>query len=57
MAGRLVTVIAIVMTAAVFVAGVPVALGWIRQAIPLLLYLLVPVLGLSLALGLWKRRW
>ena len=44
-------------TAIIFVAGVPVALSWAWELLPLLLALLIPVAALSIALGLWRRRW
>jgi hypothetical protein len=47
----------VLVTAIVFVAGIPVALLWIRQAMPLLLALVIPIGAIGLALGLFRRRW
>ena len=45
------------LAAVVFVAGIPVVLGWLGRQVPALLVLLVPLVPISIALGLWRRRW
>lgn len=50
-------VAAMLLVAIIFVAGVPVALHWVAELVPALLLLLVPLVPISIALGLWKRRW
>ena len=43
--------------ALIFMAGIPVALGCLRQLVPALLMLLVPLIPIAIALGFWRRRW